>query len=331
MTGQLPRPETITTLLNAVYPSFALLAGMELDLFTPLDGGSLTVEQLAGTLAVQPAKLRPLLYTLVTAGLLTIEEERFSNTVEAGQYLVRDKPAYLGEISALTSNNWHRLLKIAQTIRAGGPVDQDDYHSMSQEELYALLSGLHPFALADARMLMEQYDFSRHRSLLDVGGGSGGLAIALAQAYPQLKATVVDLPLVTPITRQFISEANMDGRVNVLTANAVHEPLAGSYDVVLARHVMQVLSTADCRALLHNIAAAQLNGGVIHLIGWVLDDSRLSPKRVVENNLVLLTAYAEGQAYTEGEYRGWLAEAGYAGFERVMMPDSASILTARKQ
>jgi hypothetical protein len=32
-------PKTIETLADAVYPSFAMLAGMELDLFTPLKDG----------------------------------------------------------------------------------------------------------------------------------------------------------------------------------------------------------------------------------------------------------------------------------------------------
>jgi hypothetical protein len=32
-----PQPEAITRLFDAVYPSFAILAGMELDLFTPVN------------------------------------------------------------------------------------------------------------------------------------------------------------------------------------------------------------------------------------------------------------------------------------------------------
>jgi ubiquinone/menaquinone biosynthesis C-methylase UbiE len=329
--GETPsQPETISKLLDAVYPSFALLAGMELDLFTPLRDGPLTAEELAAALDVHPVKLRPLLYALVVSGMLLVENDQFSNSSEAGHYLVRGEPAYLGQVQGLTANNWNRLLKIAQTIRAGGPVDQDDYHSMSQEELSTLLRGLHPYAVADAEMLMEQHDLSTYRSLLDVGGGSGGLAITIAQANPRLKATIVDLPRVTPITRQFAEEAGAGKRIEVLTADAVQETLTGSYDVIVARHVTQVLSAEDCRALLKNLASVHEPNGAIYLVGWVLDDSRVSPRRMVENNLVLLTAYEDGQAYAEQEYRDWLAEAGYVDFERVIRRDGASILAARK-
>jgi SAM-dependent methyltransferase len=152
----------------------------------------------------------------------------------------------------------------------------------------------------------------------------------MVQANPHLKATVIDLPLVTPITRQFVEEANVGSRVEVLTADAIRDALSGSYDVVIARHLIQVLSEDDSRALLNNLVSVLRPGGVIHLVGWVLDDSRVSPQNIVGYNLVLLTAYKDGQAYTEQEYRNWLAEAGFVDFERVVMLDGASILTARK-
>ncbi len=71
---------TIDRLAVAVYPSFALLAGMQLDVFTPLQDGPLTAEEVAQALGVSPAKLRPLLYALVVVELLTVDGGRFANT-----------------------------------------------------------------------------------------------------------------------------------------------------------------------------------------------------------------------------------------------------------
>lgn len=330
MTNSSPQLEIITQLLDAVYPSFAMLAGMELDLFTPLKDGSLSVEQLASSIGVQPIKLRPLLYTLVIAGLLTVEDDLFSNTLEADHYLVRGKPTYLGELQELTANNWGNILKTAKTIRAGAPLVQYDYHSMSQDELVALLRGLHPNAIRDAERLMERHDFSKYKTLLDVGGGSGGLAIAITQAHPHLKSTIIDLPLVTPITRQFVAEAGATDRIEILTHDVINHPLSEAYDVIVARHIIQVLSANDSRILLSNLASALKVGGVLHLIGWVLDDTRVSPQNIVGYNLVLLNAYKDGQAYTEQEYRNWLAKAGLIDIERIVLSDGTSILTAHK-
>ena len=53
-------PRAIEALAQAAYPSFALLAGMELDLFTPLKDGPLdaaAVATAAGTDAAKTAQL----------------------------------------------------------------------------------------------------------------------------------------------------------------------------------------------------------------------------------------------------------------------------------
>jgi SAM-dependent methyltransferase len=329
MTDAPPQPETITRLFDAVHPAFALLAGMELELFTPLEGGPLSAEQIADAIGVQAIKLRPLLYALVVAGLLTVEDELFSNTPEANHYLVRGKPDYQGGKSELTASNWARMLEMAATIRAGGPPAEYDYHA-TQEELIPIFRGLYPGAVIDAHQLMDRHDFSATSTLLDVGGGSGGLAIAIAQANPHLKATVMDLPSVTPITQQFVEEANAGDQVEIVAANAVRDTLSGSFDVVVARHVIQVLSEEDSRALLNNLASVVRPGGVLQIVGWILDNSRLAPEETVGYNLVLLSGYSDGQAYTEQEYYDWLEEAGFVDFRRTALPKGASLLTARK-
>ncbi|MFP6634693.1 MAG: methyltransferase dimerization domain-containing protein, partial [Dehalococcoidia bacterium] len=95
MTTQPPMPETIENLGAAVFPSFAMLAGMQLELFTLLSNGPMDVGELAQTLDVGSTKLEHLLYSLVDSGLLIVEGQRFSNTAEADHYLVRGKATYM--------------------------------------------------------------------------------------------------------------------------------------------------------------------------------------------------------------------------------------------
>ena len=59
MTTEPLRPETIEKLDAAVYPSFAMLAGMQLDLFTQLKDGPMNVEELAHALGVGSTFIRP--------------------------------------------------------------------------------------------------------------------------------------------------------------------------------------------------------------------------------------------------------------------------------
>jgi hypothetical protein len=101
------KPATILRRAYGIYPSLAMLAGMQLDLFTPLKDGPLTAAALANALSLQTDKLRPLLYALVRAELLTlVEDDNFANTPEADIYLVRGRDTYLGSTHELYSDRY---------------------------------------------------------------------------------------------------------------------------------------------------------------------------------------------------------------------------------
>src|SRR5215470_783485 len=193
MTSPPLRPETIEKLNSAVYPSFAMVAGMQLDVFTPLQEGPMSVEHLAEALAVQPHKLRPLLYALVAAELLTVQDERFSNTPETAHFLVRGQPAYLGDTYEGRLMRWRATLHTAETIRTGVPHAKVDYAAMPPDQLAAHYRGIHAEAVAAARTLMAQHDFSSARPLVDGAGGSAGPAFTSAEAGPNLKQPVLNL------------------------------------------------------------------------------------------------------------------------------------------
>jgi ubiquinone/menaquinone biosynthesis C-methylase UbiE len=307
-----------------------MVAGMQLDLFTPLDQGPMTAEQLAESLGVTPVKLTPLLYVLVTANLLIVENGLFANTPEAEQFLVRGKPTYLGARHAFYTARYQEAMQTAASIRTGSPQAKVDFAALPHETMEKYLRGLHPATKATGRDLVNRFDFSAYRHVLDVGGGSGGLALAIAAACPQLRLTVMDLPSVVPITQRFIEEEGMTEQIEVAASDVVQGPLTGSYDVAVLRAFLQVLSRCETQRALHNLIEVLEPGGRIYIIGQVLDDSRLSPPETVAFNLVFLNIYDEGQAYTEHEYRTWLTEAGFVGIERVVLAGGESLITARK-
>ena len=207
LAGRALKPDTINTHLNNVYPALAMLAGMQLEVFTALGDEALTVAETAARLDVLPRKLQPLLYALVTAGLLLLEQgERFRNTPEAAEFLVKGRPRYLGSAHQAYSDLWASTLHTAASIRSGQPQARHDFSRMSQPELAAFVRGLDAGAGATARRLDKSFGMGRFRHLLDAGGGSGGLAVALCELCPALRATVAELPNVAPITRDCIAE-----------------------------------------------------------------------------------------------------------------------------
>ena len=151
----------------------------------------------------------------MSAELLTVENGRFANTAEADHFLVKGKPAYLGGMHELLSILWGAMWHTADTIRSGKPQDKHDFDAMDEEELRTMMRGLYPEALAEGRGLANAFDLTKFRHLIDVAGGSGGLAIGACEACPGLKGTVVDLPNTVPIARGFVEEAGMADRIGV--------------------------------------------------------------------------------------------------------------------
>ena len=321
----------IEKIAKSVYPPFAMLAGMQLDLFTPLKDGPMNAEQIAATISVGSAKLKPLLYALVVAGFLDVEGELFSNTDIANRFLVKGGQSCVLDIHELLSTMWNAALKTSKSIRTGVPQAKLNYSDMSQDELRQFFLGEHPYAVEYGRDLVKRYDFSSYKTLLDVGGGSGGLAISVTEACPHIQATVVDLPKITQVTQHYIDEVGAGNRVKVVTADVIRESLPGSYDAAVMSAFIQILSPDDASCAIKNVSKVMNPGGEIYIRGYgIIDNSRISPRKLVGFNLVYINVYDEGQAYTEQEHKDWLEDAGFESFRRTILADGSSIIRARK-
>lgn len=324
------RPETIERLATAVYSSFAMLAGMQLDVFTPLNDGPLSAAQLADALGIDPTRTARLLHALAAIGLLTVDGDRFSNAPEAEHFLVRGRPTYIGIRHHAYRRRWQSMLQAAESIRTGMAQGRRDYAGMTSDERESFYRGTYTEAVAAGRDLAAQQDFSPHRRLVDVGGGSGGLAIAMAEAWPHLSVTIADLPATIPVAQRYVDEAGVGDRVRVLATDILSGPLSGSYDVAILRGILIVLAPDQVRRALETVNRALEPGGVIYVVGWILDDSRVSPPELAAYDLLFLNEYDHAHLWTEAEIRGWLAEAGFRDVTRSTGAFGADFMTARK-
>jgi len=323
-------PETINGHIGNVYPALAMLAGMELDVFTPLANGKLSAAEIADALELRVEKLEPLLYALVTAGLLEIKAEYFSNTPESQEFLVKGSQRYLGSAHSAYSDLWSSTMHTAASIRTGTPQAKHDFSAMSQNELRAFIRGLDAGAGATARRLHRTFDMHRFKNLLDAGGGSGGVAIELCKLCPDMRASVGELPNVAAITRECIAENAVGERVSVIEVDLVNEVLQAGFDAAVLRALIQVLSVEQAIKVISNVVASLESGGELFIVGRMLDDSRLSPLDAVAVNVMFLNVYEHGRAYTESEYRDWLTNAGMMKIERTELAGGYSIMHAVK-
>ncbi len=326
-------PEKIKQLSSAAYTSFAFLAGMKLSLFTILSQKQSTPKHLAKTMSVKEKHIERLLYALVSVGLLRLENGKFLNTEEAEQYLVKGKPDYLGNHvyvnPGLNYGNWGSAVHIADSIRTGEPQDFYDFTLATYEQHLETFRGTMPVAVKAGEDLAKWFDFTDYRTVVDIGGASGGLALSLVKAYPHLEAKVADLPSIVPVARTLLSEAEAE-TIEVFPCDIVESPLQESFDVAVLRAVIQVLSPEQAEKAVRHVAESINSGGCMIILGHVLDNSRISPVEEVGMNLIYLNWGYDIGCYTRTQYLEWMLGSGLIDVRFGSLPNGDRIITAKK-
>jgi SAM-dependent methyltransferase len=272
-----------------------------------------------------------LLYALVVSELLELREGLFANGAETAAFLVKGPPGYLGGIHELLSQLWHADLATAASIRSGRPAALHDFTASSDEDMAAMLRGMHPSAVAAAGELMQRFDFAAYRSIIDVGGGTGGLAAALCAAHPQLHGTLFELPRIAALAAPILQASTGGARVAIETGDILRERPRRSFDAAVMRALLQVLAPDDaCRAIMNTAAVLRTGGHFYVLGGGILADDRLGPRSAVFLNLTLMNLYPGGASYTEAEHARWLVASGCGELQRITLASGGGIIRATK-
>lgn len=323
------KPASIDGLRASVEPALALLAGMQLGVFTALGERELSAEKVAMQIGCDAGRLSRLLYALAHAGLLEVTDGRFRNGAEAAEVLVAGKPGFVGGAHEVIAKVWSANLNTAESIRTGKPVAEHDFSTAKPEDTAAFLRGLATGGLAFGRVLAGMLDLSRAASVIDIGGGAGTVLAGLRERWPHLKATLLELPEVLVHAGPILAEHGA-GKVALEEGDILRAPARHKHDLAILRAVIQVLSPADAERAIRHTAQSLNPGGEAIIGGWgILDDDRLGPRSGVFVNLTFLNFYRDGEAYTESQYRGWMEAAGFTGIERGSMPDGTGMFRGR--
>lgn len=324
-------PDTINRLEAGVPPALALLAGMELDVFSQLADGPCAPAAMAANLGLDADRLSRLLYALVLTNLITHENGRFANSPEADTFLVKGRPRYIGGGHELTREIWEADLRSAESIRRGAPAALHDFAGMDEASLTAFLRGMIPFAMATGRALGRQFDFSQVRSIVDVGGGSGAALAGLMERHTTMRGTLFELRGVAKAATVLLKDFPCRDRISIETGNITTEPLRGQHDVALLRALVQVLSPEDAAKAIGHAVAGLRPGGHIYITGsGILNDDRLSPTAGVYLNVTLMNFYPAGRSYTVSEHVDWLKAAGCTDPVQTTLRGGSEVIRATK-
>ncbi len=99
------------------------------------------------------------------------------------------------------------------------------------------------------------------RRLLDLGGGPGLVAIALAEQLPALEGVVFDFPPAAEVARENIEAAGLGQRLEAIGGDLDDDDIGAGYDLIWCSSVLHFVH--DLPATLHRLLAALRPGGVL--------------------------------------------------------------------
>jgi len=304
-------PNDLNQLLRSFMSSRVVLTALELDVFTAVGNGA-SAEHIARVIATDTRATEMLLNALVSLKLLEKRDATFCNTARTTRFFREGSKDNARGGLLHVANLWRRWSTMTDCVRTGksaetrGPgwinsfIDSMDYGAKARVGVVVSTIGDHGI-----------------RRLLDLGGGSGAYSIAFARALPELRADILDVADVIPLTQANIDKAGLANRITTRVSNLLLDPLGQNYDLILASQVTHAFSPEENQDLFRRAFLALAPNGRMVVQDFILDEGKTSPRAAVMFSLSMLAGSRAGSSHSESEYTHWLREAGFTDVRRL--------------
>jgi hypothetical protein len=322
--------------------SKALLSAVELGVFTELAAQPATADELGERLRLHKRGRRDFFDLLLAVGLLEREGDGpdavYSNAADCDVFLDRNKPTYIGGILEMANDRLYPFwADLTEALRTGQPQNEIKHTGKSMfEALYADPTRLEQFMRAMAGIsagnfhaLASQFDFSRYRTVVDVGGATGQLSTILAQHHPHLQCVTCDLPVVGPIAQRSVQEAGVADRVRIEDFDFFAGPIP-SGDVVTMGMILHDWNLEKKMYLIKAAYDALPDGGAFIAVENMIDNARRENVFGLFMSVNMLIEFGDAFDFTGADFTGWCQEVGFKKVDILPLAGPASAGIAYK-
>jgi predicted transcriptional regulator len=324
-------PDGIMQLAFGFWGSKTLLSAVELELFTELVKGPLTLAELRSQFGLHERSAADFLDALVALGMLEREAGKYSNTSATALYLDRNKPTYVGGMLEMMNARLYRFWgNLTEGLKTGQPQNEARHGGDLFDTLYSnpdrleqFLSAMTGLSLGIAHAIAQKFPWSKYQSFVDIGAAQGGLPVVLAETHAHLSGTGADLPVVGPIFEKYVASHNLSARLKFAKLNFFEDPLPKA-DVVIMGHILHDWDLPTKKMLVKKAYEALPAGGAFVVFEAIIDDERRRNTFGLLMSLNMLIETRGGFDYTGADCANWLREAGFreTSVEHLSGPDS---------
>ncbi len=325
-----PDAALILDLVEAFRRSKTMFTAVRLGVFDALNETPQTESELARHLALNEAALARLLTGCVSLGILSHHDGKFHNTSAAARFLTSHSPDTLAGYIRYSDQSLYPLWgRLEEAVRTGTNRWEEvfgsrtalfDHYFRDDQAAASFLGGMHGFGQLASQRVVTAFDLSGFHQLVDLGGATGHLCVAACAAWPQLRATVLDLPVVEKFAHTYIGASD---RIQFHAADFFTDPLPPA-DLYSLGRILHDWTDEKITRLLDKIIASLPGGGGLLIAETLLSDDKSGPAYSAMQDLNMLVC-TEGRERTRAEYSQLLLN---AGFSNVDFKETGSLVDA---
>jgi hypothetical protein len=313
-------------------PARVLMAANRLDVFNVLGEELLPVREIARRCGTHPRSTTLLVNACVALGFLRHQNNRYGNTPEGLQLLVRGKPTYMGDGVNHADWLWRTWGRLADAVRANKPVIAPAESGEGPTIHRDFILAMHDRAMHTGEALAEALDLTGRRQLFDAGGGPATYSCFLAKKYPDLRCIVFDLPPVIPIAEEIAASFGLRERVVTRAGDYFRDDFGRGNDVVLLSAIVHSMPPRRAKLLLRKAHDSLVSGGLVVVHENLINSNKTSPTSAVLFSLNMLVNTGHGRSYSGREIMAWTRYMGFTNAQVIPLraPATSSLVTAIK-
>jgi len=329
----------------SMYRLPAMSVADELGVFAALAAAPATAAETAQRFGFNRRATDVLLSMLSALGLVAFRDGRHELTDVTRTYLLPESPYYWGPLLRILGVMPQHHATLIETLRAPdreSPLDAAASKARSNDAVDAWKSGQIERAQAEAvTRLMHCHslpasvgaarngNFEGTTRLLDVGGGSGCFSIAIAQQFPSIRCTVLELPAVCDVAHRYIADGGVTDRVDTTSIDMFREPWPRGYDSMFFSNIFHDWNAETNVFLARRAYEALSQGGRIFLHEQLLAEDGSGPVTTASFSMLMLLG-THGRQYSFTELQQILTSAGFTDVDARPTYGYYSIVIGRK-
>jgi ubiquinone/menaquinone biosynthesis C-methylase UbiE len=322
---------------DAFKQSMIILTAAELDLFTVLGTAWQSERQMVRRLGTDPRATRLWLNALAALGVLEKSGARYRSVPDAQRFFDRASPEYRGAFLRHITRYWPQWAALTDVVCPGEvkPRGRRDGGTAAD-----FAWAMHDLSIERAEEVARiLWDATAQRragktsaTALDLGGGPGTYAVAMAKRNPSLTVTVFDRQKILAVAREVAARQGLTNRVAFLAGDFMADGIGSGYDLILASSVIHSYAEREVRTILRKCARALAPHGRLAIHDFLLDETMTRPVDAALFSVHMLVVGAAGRSYSVGEVSRWMVAAGFARPRHIPVRDGASsLLVARRR